>query len=136
MKHAHMNVSNVTLATEADNSDVIWAWVFLPIFISALFYCSLVLFTWPYARPIIPFWLLIFAVLIPPFFPFLAVYILFLVCIATPPIASSSESSTVRQGNVIVVINPSRRGTLGVVPVVPAKDDKKTAVTQTRGNRV
>lgn len=129
-----MNVSNVSLATHSeDNSDVLWAWVFLPIFISALFYCSLVLFTWPYARPIIPFWLLIFAVLVPPFFPFLAVYILFLVCLATPPIASSSEPSTSRQGNVIVVLHPSRRGTLTTIPV---KDDKKTAVTNTRGNRV
>lgn len=128
-----MNVSNVSLATEADNSDVIWAWVFLPIFISALFYCSLVLFTWPYARPIIPFWLLIFAVLVPPFFPFLAVYILFLVCLATPPLVSSPNPTTKREGNVIVVLNPSRRGTLTAIPV---KDDKKTAVTNTRGNRV
>ena len=106
-------------STAAEEDDTIyWGWIFLPIFISILFYSSLVLFTWPYARPVLPIWLLLLAIFFPPLFPFVLLYLLFLVCASEPP-----------KENVIVVLQPSRRG--GVSTLV----GHKTAPL-TNGNRV
>jgi hypothetical protein len=74
-------------------------WVVVPLFLGLLAYSSLVLMTWPYARPVFPLWLLVFAILVPPFFPFLWFYLLFTACwLAAPP-----------QSQVVVVIDPRGR---------------------------
>ena len=55
------------------------SWVFAPIL---LVYTSLSLILYPYARPLLPVWIILFAVILPPLFPFLLFYVLFFMLVA------------------------------------------------------
>ena len=59
-------------------------WFILPSLVGILLYAACIMAAWPYARPIFPFWLLIFVILIPPFFPFLLFYMLIFICLLSP----------------------------------------------------
>ena len=59
-------------------------WFILPSLVGLLIYTACIMAAWPYARPIFPFWLLIFVILIPPFFPFLLFYMLIVICLLSP----------------------------------------------------
>ena len=69
---------------------------------------------WPHARPRIPLWFFVFAVLFPPIFPFL---LLFLFVIPPAPLVvygtesvppSSTTTQTVRAERVVVIQQPIR----------------------------
>ena len=60
-------------------------WIFLPAFFGFLFYVTLSMFVYPYARPLVPFWLILFAIFIPPFFPLLFFYVVLAVCLWPRP---------------------------------------------------
>jgi hypothetical protein len=51
-------------------------WIFAALLLSSLCYASMALAAWPYARPAVPLWLLVLAVLLPPFFPLLLLFVL------------------------------------------------------------
>ena len=55
-----------------------WVGLFLlaPFTLTFLLYGGLVACTWPYARPIFPFSLLLLAVFLPPLFPLVALFVL------------------------------------------------------------
>lgn len=79
--------------------DTAWmGWVFVPSFFALLLYVTLVLYAWPYARPIFPFGLLLF-LLLPPIFPFFGVYLLILVLTAPvrPPVVLVQTPPPVRR---------------------------------------
>lgn len=112
------NNSTILLGNEHDDSAYI-GWILLPVFLGTMIYCSAVLFTWPYARPVVPFWLLLLCILVPVLFPFLFLYILIIVCLPLPRRDHPRP--------VIVVVEPSTRGR--VVAVSRPR-------TITNGNRV
>ena len=90
-------------------------WIMVPLFLSLLFYVAIVLFTWPYARPLVPLALLWLALLVPPLFPFLLFYVLFsLWCIAPVMVVSQPVSfvATPSHTHVIAVVEGSGRGRL------------------------
>ena len=70
-------------------------WLVVPGVLVSLFYCSAALMVWPYARPILPVWILFFAILIPPLFPFLLLYLAIALCtvpqviVALPPVVAA-----------------------------------------------
>lgn len=94
--------------------------VIIPVLFVSLFYFAMALMVWPYARPIIPFGLLLLFVLFPPLFPFLLLYLFFV--FAFRPV-HSHETVVVRG----VIVEPSTRGRIRTV---------STSVVGTRGNRV
>ena len=51
-------------------------WVLVPVLFSLLFYLTLSMFVWPYARPMVPLWVLLLILFFPPFLPLLLVYVL------------------------------------------------------------
>ena len=85
-------LTNGTIATH-DETDA-FAWVIVPVILGLLIYMTLALFVWPYARPVVSPWLLLFCILFPPFFPFLLFFVLFTLCF--PPVIVASGPSEVR----------------------------------------
>ena len=80
-------MENVTVASDpvdAVSAGDVVAFIVIPIFFGILVYATLSMFVWPYARPLLPLWLIVFAILLPPFFPFLLFYVLFVVLLFTP----------------------------------------------------
>jgi len=79
-------------------------WILLPTLFALFLYFATVLCVWPYARPHIPFFLLLLLVLFPPFFPGLLFYLVVLGCLFVPvtPVAPTV---------VIVERNPPRMST-------------------------
>ena len=89
---------NTTITTEPETIYV--AWYVVPIFLATSLYMAIALFTWPYARPLMPIWILLLAIFIPPLFPILFAFIFIrLVCY---PVNLRSDA------DVIVVIDTSR----------------------------
>ena len=103
-----------------DSTVSLVAIIVIPVLFVSLFYFAIALMVWPYARPIVPFGLLLLFVFFPPLFPFLLFYLLFV--FAFRPI-SANETVVVRG----VIVEPSTRGRIR-----PAS----TSVVGTRGNRV
>jgi hypothetical protein len=86
--HTVIDMDNATIAMSHSSTaaeDVV-AIVLIPIIFSLLFYATMTVLVWPYARPVIPLWIIIFAILFPPFFFFLVFYLLF-VALPLAPIA-------------------------------------------------
>jgi hypothetical protein len=98
--------------TNADDDDtmIIVGWVIIPTVLGLFLYSCIVLSVWPYARPVIPFWFLLFCILFPPFFPFLLFYVVFLFVFAAP--------RTLSQPTVVYVVEP-RNGR--VRPSMPSR---------------
>lgn len=78
-------------------------WVVVPIFLGMLFYFATVLVVWPYARPLIPLWLLFLCIVLPPFFPLLLFYLLVIICVTPFPPARTAVTE-------VIVVEPSTRG--------------------------
>lgn len=72
-----MNVS--TSHTEDDGAAALSLFVFAPLFLFALLYFVGAVVFFPYARPIVPLYLIIFAILFPPLFPLLLIYVICMV---------------------------------------------------------
>ena len=92
---------------EDDNSSVDTIpllWFILPSFILLLIYTAISFAVWPYARPIMPIWVLILFIFLPPFFPFLLFYLLIFVCLLSP-------DPYYQQRPVIVVVEEPTRTT-------------------------
>lgn len=66
-------------------SALVLYWVLIPTWIGLLLYSALALSVYPYARPLLPFWLLLIAILVPPLFPFLLMYLAVALCFLPPP---------------------------------------------------
>ena len=98
-------------------------WIVVPAVLGVLLYSSLALCMWPYARPVLPFYLLLFGILFPPFFPFLFFYVLFAIILFPRP-------AYVPERNVVVIVDESARGRTMAVPSYAARSNA------TRGNRV
>lgn len=54
------------------------ALIFVPLLLGLTLYGSMVLFSWPHARPLFPLWILVLVVWFPPVFFFLFLYVLYL----------------------------------------------------------
>ena len=50
-------------------------WILFPTTVVVLFYFAASLAVWPYARPLLPLWILLFAILVPPLLPWLLLYL-------------------------------------------------------------
>ena len=91
--------------------DVI-AVILIPILFGLFFYATMTVLLWPYARPVVPLWIIVFAILFPPFFPFLVFYVLFFaipvapVVVEQPVYVVEGRSRPVRA----VLVEPSPRG--------------------------
>ena len=75
------NVTSSELHTER-----VVTWVLVPVLFSLLLYLTLSMFVWPYARPVVPLWVLLLVLFFPPFLPLLVVYVLLLVAERRPPL--------------------------------------------------
>ena len=102
---------------EAEDDTMPVFWFFLISLFAILFYTSCVVATWPYARPIFPFWIFILFVFIPPAFPFLLFYLFITACFFTLPFYDTYP-------------NPP------VATVVVVEETPKKRATSNRGNRV
>lgn len=112
-------MNNATSASH-ETDDV--SWIIVPVVLSLLIYMSIALFVWPYARPVFSLWVLLFCLLFPPAFFFLATYVLILLCFGT---LAAPEPS------VIVVHRTS------AVPIVERQGRVRAAeVVMTRSSRV
>lgn len=76
-------------------------WIVLPAVLGVLIYSTAALMLWPYARPIVPPWVILIAILIPPFFPVLLFYLFILACLVPRPVVTGPE---------IIVVDASTRG--------------------------
>ena len=92
------NATLVVLASENDDSQVPIVWIVLPIVLGFMLYSSFVCMVWPYARVSpLPFWLLFLAILVPPLFPFLLLYLFFVFWIfAYPTVVAVPVRTVVR----------------------------------------
>ena len=93
--------------------------ILVPVVVGVLLYGALALSTWPYARGVLPLWLLIIGLLLPPsFFPLL--FYVLIVWIFFTPIASSVAPAEVSEPPLrgVIVVNPAR-GRVNVLPVRP-----------------
>jgi hypothetical protein len=81
------------------------AFLVVPIFLGVMFYLSSVLALWPYARPIVPIYLLFLSILVPPLFPLLLVYVLFCAVPLRP--VTAPRGVTVRE---VIIVEASARG--------------------------
>ena len=62
-------------------------YILLPAVVGAFFYMALAVCVWPYARPILPLWILLFAIFVPPLFPLVLWYVLVVACFLRPAVA-------------------------------------------------
>ena len=65
-------------------STLVLYWVLIPAWFGLLLYSALALTVYPYARPLLSFWLLLVAILVPPLFTLLLVYLAFALCFFPP----------------------------------------------------
>ena len=91
-------MTNSTDVVESTDSLVVW--FIIPVALGFLLYSAFLIFMYPYARPIVPFWLLLVGFLFPPFFPFLSVYVLLTLCAFSPR----------RHNTSVIVVDASARG--------------------------
>lgn len=91
-------MNNTTIATHDMQDDA--SWVIVPTVLSILIYMSFALFLWPYARPIFSLWVLLFCLLFPPAFFFIAVYIILLFCFGTQ-LVSEQPVAVVKRAPVV-----------------------------------
>lgn len=111
-------MSNTTTTHEIDDA----SWIIVPIILSILIYMSIVLFVWPYARPVFSLWILLFCLIFPPAFFVIVTYVFILFCFGT--LAAPAPS-------VIVVQRAS------TVPIVERNGRVRSAeVVMTRSSRV
>lgn len=108
------DLTTLAFANSTDSSDDDTArligWILIPTLLGCFLYTCVALMVWPYARPVLPFWILFVSILFPPFLPFLLFYLLFLFLFTTP-------STVVEQPSVIYVVE---RGTR-VRPALPSR---------------
>jgi hypothetical protein len=111
-------MNNTTTTThEVDDA----SWIIVPIVLSILIYMSTALFVWPYARPVFSLWVLIFCILFPPAFFFLATYVLILLCFGT--LAAPEPSIIVVQRAPAVPI-VERHGRLRAAEVIMTRSSR------------
>lgn len=112
----HMN-NTTTTTHEMDDA----SWIIVPVVLSILIYMSIVLFVWPYARPVFSLWILLFCLLFPPAFFFLATYILILFCFGTLAAPEPSVIVVQRAPTVPVV---ERQGRVRAAEVVMTRSSR------------
>ncbi len=61
-----------------------YGWIVVPAAFASLLYCTALVMWWPYARPLFPLTLVVFAILFPPFFFFAALYTILMVATLPP----------------------------------------------------
>lgn len=96
-------------------TDAIVGLIVVPAFLGLVLYMSVALFVWPIARPLVPLTILLLFLFLPPLFPFLVLYLLFVSC-----------SFGLRRPDVVrevVVVEPSTRGR--VRPVVTSRSGNR-----------
>ena len=90
---------------DTDDAWIFWWWAVVPLLILGLLYCAMAATLWPYARPLFPLWLLVFALFFPPLFPFVFFYALFATFFFPRPVL---VSSTVPTATVRVVVEEGK----------------------------
>lgn len=108
-----MDNSTVLVAEHHSATTLALGWIILPVVVGIMLYGAVVLMVWPYARiTAIPFWLILLAILIPPFFPFLLFYLFFFFWIFVyPPVTYvTTEMPTSATPRAIIVPRESIRG--------------------------
>lgn len=99
---------DVTTSNALSSGDVV-AFIVIPIFFALLVYATLSMFVWPYARPLLPLWIILVAILVPPLFPLLLFYVLFMALLFTPvgtePVYVVERPATAR----VVIVEHSPR---------------------------
>ena len=108
--------SFVSAQTHDEANEVYFWWLLTPVLVFLLAYIVSTVCFWPYARPYIPFWPLLFFLIFPPFFPFLLLFVLYLtwttppfVAVAYPEQIVVEETRTVRRPVAPVSKNRSSR---------------------------
>lgn len=74
-------------------------------------YLCLALCVWPYARPVLPIWVFLLAVLVPPLLPLLLFYMLWMTCfISTTVVTAAGDigAGETRQPTIVIVEATSR----------------------------
>ena len=100
------NATLVVIASENDNAQVPIVWIVLPIVLGFMLYSSFVCMVWPYARVSpLPFWFLLLAILVPPLFPFLLLYLLFVFWILAYPVVAVPVRTVARPVREVSVTN-------------------------------
>ena len=89
-----MSNSSTTIS-DLDTQNV---WFVVTFILGTLFYLSVALLTYPYARPFFPFWILLLLLCVPPLFPMLLFYLLLFAVCLTPPVQP--------QAPVVVLVTP------------------------------
>ena len=87
------------------STTTVGAFLVVPIFLGVMFYFASVLALWPYARPIVPIYLLFLSIFVPPLFPFLLIYVLFCAVPLRP--VTALRGVTVRE---VIIVESSTRG--------------------------
>ena len=88
-----------------DAADFVLMWIVLPTVLVTLAYCALALTVFPYARPLVPLWIILLAIVFPPGLLFLLFYVVIFTCLFAPPR--------------IVVVPPPETTTTAVIVAVP-----------------
>ena len=96
-----MSAGNTTGST-----DSVGTWVVVPVFFGVLLYCAFALASWPYARRVIPLWVIVLCIFVPPFFPFLLFYLLLLALAPLAPPVVVVEAPT--RGRIVPTRAPAR----------------------------
>ena len=92
-------MQNATSFAHTDTHDMsIIVWFVLPLLLGISFYSTLVAFAWPYARLWLSPWLLVVVILFPPFFPFLLLALVVLLCTRPLPLVPVFVSSDAPPG--------------------------------------
>ena len=96
---------NDTHSDDASDDDL--AWILVPAILGLLLYLTLVLFTWPYTRRGVGWWVLLLCILIPPLFPFLLLFVFLPLCYV-PVVPGRQEVYVVQpqRGRVTVLAPP------------------------------
>ena len=107
------------------------AWIVIPTLLGSLIYLGLAICAWPYARPLFPLWLFLFALFFPPLFPFLLVYTIVITCFFAPVVVLTEPA--VARPPVVLVVGQSNRGLVrssarGTTAKEPDRDGKNKAV--------
>ena len=110
---------NNTTTTTHEMDDA--SWIIVPIVLSILIYMSIALFVWPYARPVFSLWVLLFCLLFPPAFFFLATYVLVLFCFGTL-VAPEPSVIVVQRAPTVPIVE--RQGRVRAAEVVMARSSR------------
>lgn len=98
-----MQLGNHTSDDDDEHDSV--GWLVAPIILGATVYVALSLLVYPFARSVMPLWLIFVALFVPILFPMLLAYVVLVLCILGPVDPPAEE-------RIVVLALPARRARL------------------------